>query len=552
MQITRAVQHRSSGDFSLRIFATSLLLALCAITGRADAQIRVIYPNGGERFTADSVITILWEAPGVSGEVEVEYTVDGGSQWRRVGRTSAASGRMTWTVERSGTMGMIRVGERRGDGSDDSDGFFEIAENPLDMMILFSPNGGETLTAGEKHTITWQAPLDAVDIKLEYTLNGGGKWHTIATLPAKPSSYEWTIPEVGEMPAPSAFVRMSFPDDPADFDQSDAVFTIMPREQVNPDTASITLLYPNGGERFTVDSVITVAWRAKGVVGRVDVDLSRNGGTSWTSIAEVGAGVESISWRVDGDSTAMALIRLRTGDGKLSDATDASFAIVSRTLPDSSSGGDGDDNNGDDNDDDGDEDLETQLLSPNGGEVWVEGEKRMIRWQAPEDVVTVRLEVSLDDGGSWMLIDTTAATPGEYEWSIPHLTDFIVEHALVRVTDLREEHHFDQSDQLFSINPLPNVVAGVERRADGMSAPILYPNPAAAAAEFRWVQPEREEVSLTIFGRNGAMARMENLGMRGAGEQRQSVQLGDLPDGLYFYELSIGGVIRHGTMVVVK
>jgi hypothetical protein len=548
----------------------------------ADAQsIRVIYPNGGELFTADSVITVRWEAPGVSGEVEVEYTVDGGSRWRRIERTQASAGRLTWTVPgRTGTSAQVRVSERRGDASDASDGFFEIAENPLDMMILFFPNGGETLTVGQKHTIRWQAPLDAVDIKLEYTLNGGGQWHTIATVPASPASYEWTVPDVGEKSTSSAFVRMSFPDDAADFDQSDATFAIMPKAVVNPDTAAIALLYPNGGERFVVDSAITISWRGTGLVGTIDVELSRNGGMSWSGIAQVAAGVESISWKVQGDTTAMGLIRLRTGDGGLSDTADALFSIVSQPVTSGDGDNDGSDGNGDgdgsDNDDDDDEDdndeddndedddnddedededdedLETQLLAPNGGELWVEGEDRMIRWQAPEDVVTVRLEVSLDGGSSWSLIDTVAATPGEYEWIVPRVADSVVTQAIIKVTDLREEEHFDFSDQVFSLRPLPEIIAGVERGAGRMNLSAVYPNPSAGNAEIRWAQPERGEATLTIFARNGEMVRVERLGMREAGEQRQSLHLGDLSEGVYFYELSIGGIHRHGTMVVVK
>ena len=87
----------------VRALAAIFILGLLAtLHAEASPSIRVLYPNGGEKFHTNETITIRWEAIGVDGEVEVEYS-DGG-QWRRVERTDAAAGSLSWTIRRTGEL----------------------------------------------------------------------------------------------------------------------------------------------------------------------------------------------------------------------------------------------------------------------------------------------------------------------------------------------------------------------------------------------------------------------------------------------------------------
>ncbi len=69
-------------------------------------------------------------------------------------------------------------------------------------MKVISPNGGEILTSGETHEITWtknvtKKPVEKV--KLLYTRNGGEKWVKIEPAPGpEDMSYDWTVPEVSK------------------------------------------------------------------------------------------------------------------------------------------------------------------------------------------------------------------------------------------------------------------------------------------------------------------------------------------------------------------
>ncbi|MBS1904537.1 MAG: WD40 repeat domain-containing protein [Bacteroidetes bacterium] len=72
-----------------------ILLLLCAcVAGRADAQLRVTYPNGGESFKAGSKITIQWAGVAAADVVTLEFSSDNGSTWSTI--TTAATG-LTYT-----------------------------------------------------------------------------------------------------------------------------------------------------------------------------------------------------------------------------------------------------------------------------------------------------------------------------------------------------------------------------------------------------------------------------------------------------------------------
>jgi hypothetical protein len=80
-------------------------------------------------------------------------------------------------------------------GADKSDSTFTI-----EVVKVTSPDGGETLTGGGLHTITWQTNVTKKPVEkvvLSYTKNGGRKWKKIETIVgSNPGTYAWTVPVV--------------------------------------------------------------------------------------------------------------------------------------------------------------------------------------------------------------------------------------------------------------------------------------------------------------------------------------------------------------------
>ncbi len=97
-----------------------------------------------------------------------------------------------------------------------------------------------------------------------------------------------------------------------------------------PDAAiGVHVVTPNGGESWPASTEHTIAWtRDPGVVS-VDVDVSRDGGATWETVAAQQTGT-SVSWFVDNPSSAPGAARVRVRDDRVGavDASDLGFTIA--------------------------------------------------------------------------------------------------------------------------------------------------------------------------------------------------------------------------------
>ena len=97
---------------------------------------------------------------------------------------------------------------------------------------------------------------------------------------------------------------------------------------------SCAVTSPNGGEALAIGSAVDLTWNASdpylGVTG-VDVELSRDGGGSWSTLAAGIANSGSLAWTVDGPATTTALLRVTARDAASNqgvDVSDAAWTIV--------------------------------------------------------------------------------------------------------------------------------------------------------------------------------------------------------------------------------
>jgi uncharacterized repeat protein (TIGR01451 family) len=95
-----------------------------------------------------------------------------------------------------------------------------------------------------------------------------------------------------------------------------------------PATASLTVLKPNGGESWKINSSKTIQWTSSGVSGNVRIELSRNGGTSWETLFAGTPNDGSQSWKVTGTATTTARIKVTSvNDPSASDVSNGDFVI---------------------------------------------------------------------------------------------------------------------------------------------------------------------------------------------------------------------------------
>jgi galactose oxidase len=113
---------------------------------------------------------------------------------------------------------------------------------PVPVLLLTAPNGGETLTGGSTFQVAWSTIGSLADVKLESSVDGGASWQSIAAAVPNSGSYTWQVPGSGGQ---QVLLRVAGASAPALADASDAPFTITP----GPDACSTCdpLPPPGGG-----------------------------------------------------------------------------------------------------------------------------------------------------------------------------------------------------------------------------------------------------------------------------------------------------------------
>jgi len=101
------------------------------------AGITVLTPNGGEVWEVGGARTIAWTSSDTSGDVEIEYSTDGGVQWNAVAAATANDGSFEWIVpDTPSSQCVMRVSEASaGFPWDTSDAPFSIVAQPTPPAI---------------------------------------------------------------------------------------------------------------------------------------------------------------------------------------------------------------------------------------------------------------------------------------------------------------------------------------------------------------------------------------------------------------------------------
>jgi M6 family metalloprotease-like protein len=95
-----------------------------------------------------------------------------------------------------------------------------------------------------------------------------------------------------------------------------------------PVPSSIRVTSPNGGESWKTSSRQTILWTSSGVAGNVTIQLSRDGGVTWTALYTNIANDGSQSWKVNKPTTTRARIQVCSVQSPaVCDASDADFVI---------------------------------------------------------------------------------------------------------------------------------------------------------------------------------------------------------------------------------
>jgi hypothetical protein len=337
---------------------------------------------------------------GVAG-IDVEFSSDGGATFAPIpgciGLPGAAQS-CSWAAPGPvTTQGRVRVTAR------DAAGNIASAASSTNFSIV---SGSATLTLTRPVTaLTWRAgSTQAIrfthnlgvgqKVVIELSRDGGATFENVepafVTTSATNGVFNWLV----TAPATTrARVRVSWAGNPAIASTTPVNFTILDRIHVTrPNTA---LSWPTGATR-------NINWSHNlGTAERVNIDLSRDGGTTWSSIAtnvpNTTDTTGSFAWVVTGPATTRARVRVSwTADPNVQSASAADFTIAGTIT----------------------------IMAPNGASSWAIGSARTVSWNHTlGGGQTFDIDLSTDDGATFPVPVARAVlagpTTGAFDWTVP-------------------------------------------------------------------------------------------------------------------------------------
>jgi len=399
---------------SVRITAPCIGEIMVFGIGTSIAQITVTSPNGSGTWTAGTSRNITWTSSNVTN-IKLEYTTDNGTNWIEiVASTSAAAGSYSWTVpDVSSSNCLVRITDIvNATVTDQSDAPFTII-NP--SITVTTPNGGESLTAGIVHNITW-LHVDVNNIKIEYSSDNGSSWNTvIESTDASTGSFSWTVPDIESS---TCLVRITDATDENIHDVSENTFSIV-------QAPFIRVVSPAGGENWRDGTDQSISWTCRNV-DEVTIAYTTDSGTIWHTIAEnVDASLGTYTWTVPDEPSSQCKIKIHdTADPAIYGETEGVFSIVSGDY--------------------------IMVISPVAGDRWTVSTEKEIKWEF-SGIENVKIELSLDDGVTWEIVaESEPALTGTYRWQLP---DTPSNRCRIRISDVSHPEITHTSNQFEIIRP---------------------------------------------------------------------------------------------------
>lgn len=266
-----------------------------------------ITPTTGSVLARGTTVQIHWTMTGYTGNVRIELSRNAGRTWETIlSSVPATSGINTvnWTVTGPATrLGRIRITtlDESPSFSAVSNGVFEIAVPSLNIT---SPTSNQTLLIGTTATIKWSRsgfPAGST-VRLEVSRNGGSSWQLITSSTENDGVFDWLVTGPVSSQAQLRVTSIPVASEPAVQGVS-RIFLI--------DEPTLFVIHPNAGERWALGSQAIIEWSGTTVgTGTVDIELSRDGGATWTTLFAGTPNDGGQAYGVNGASTSRARVRI--------------------------------------------------------------------------------------------------------------------------------------------------------------------------------------------------------------------------------------------------
>jgi hypothetical protein len=194
-------------------------------------------------------------------------------------------------------------------------------------ITVTAPNTAVTWAAGSVRTITWTHTLGAAQpFDVDFSADNGLTWVPMASgVPAATATTGAYTSAMPSTPTTQALVRVSPTGLPLNGDVSNVAFTVA--------APVVTVTAPNTNVNWAIGSTHSITWTHNlGTAESVKIEVSRNGGSTWSVLAQTVLNSSStsgtFSWTVTGPATTTARMRVTwVRDGAISDVSNVNFRI---------------------------------------------------------------------------------------------------------------------------------------------------------------------------------------------------------------------------------
>ena len=509
------------------------------------SSITVTKPDGGESWLRESSHDITWTSDGVSGNVDIELW-KGGSKDSDIATISANPALYNWAIPASQTPGtdykMRVISVNDPSIWDESNNNFSITE-PITVITVTDPDGGESWTAGSSHDITWTSDGVSGDVKIELYKSGSFN-SIIANDIANNGLYSWAIP-ASQTLGTDYKVRITSIDDSSIWDDSDNDFSIT-------EASGILVTEPDSGESWARGNSYDITWTSgtpESVWDTVDYSVSsphpypNSYDTTWI-ISDLGAEKMKIHFSEFNTLSGDYVYLYDKNDTQI-DSYDGNLgAFWSSEVP-------------------GDT-VKVQLVSNFMWNAYGFDINKYAAFHIGEDY---NVKIELYKGGSFN-IAIVNDTPNDslYNWAIPASQTTGTDYK-VKITNVNDSSIWDESNSDFAI-----IQVGTEEEVTPMPKVYelsqTYPNPAIQKTEIRFQVPGvrnqkpdirhlTSNISLKVYDMGGRLVKTLIDEKKGPGYYQVVWNMRDntgkqLSSGIYFYKLETPKFTATRKLIIVR
>ena len=350
-------------------------------------SITVTNPHGGENWVIGNTYTITWNSSGISGTVGIKLFQNGRSLGY-IAQDVPNTGTYRWTIGSIIGVGPISAGahyqiqvKKSGVAAGLSAGEFTISNPPAASITVTNPHGGENWVIGNTYTIRWNSRGISGTVGIKLFQNGSSLGYIAQDVP-NTGSYSWTIGNiigVGPISA-GAHYQIQVKKSGVAAGLSSGEFTIT---NPSPVSKTITVTYPNGGERIGAPGNIEIRWSSTGSISNVKILATGSSGTLTVADSVPNTGSYTVSIPDDVNNGNYKIKIVDVSDSSVYDESDRTFTLYHPAG-----------------------DPYIRITNPSGGESLELESRTEIRWESGRFDGFVKIELWKDEGLSERKIGT--------------------------------------------------------------------------------------------------------------------------------------------------